>query len=518
LDFNGHTTTGTPWVNYKDGSNTFTSPPYDFDGNPASFSDAELERIQYIWQRVAEDYAPFDVDVTTENPGVEALRRATDDDIHYGIRVVIGGASTDWYSTIAYGGVGMIGSFHWYYEAPCFVFSNGLGNQEKSVAEAISHEVGHTLDLYHDGNSTSGYDYGHGSGVNGWAPIMGAAYYQPVTQFSKGEYANANNLEDDLAKITAPYNIPYITDDYGNDFVTASPLPSGPVMVDGVIERNTDIDMFKFNAGAGTFALNIGVDSRSPNLNVKATLYDASGTVVAVSEPADSLAASFNLSGMNEGTYYLAVEGAGAGDPLTTGYSKYDSLGNYAISATLPLSRLPMAVASASPLTGIAPLTVQFSSTGSQDPDGGVLSYSWTLGDGTTSTAANPQTIYSYPGTYNAMLTVTDTESLSSSAFVKITVQEPPPAAPTGLSARAISPSQINLNWTDAAVNETGFHVERSVKGVGWSRIATLGPNSTGYTDTGLRAKMSYAYRVQSFNATAVSAFSNTVSARTSAH
>jgi hypothetical protein len=74
LDFNGHTTTGTLWnQNYTGGANIVT-PPFDIDGNSSSFSTTELERIQYIWQRVVEDYSPFDVDVTTEDPGVEGLR------------------------------------------------------------------------------------------------------------------------------------------------------------------------------------------------------------------------------------------------------------------------------------------------------------------------------------------------------------------------------------------------------------------------------------------------------------
>jgi PKD repeat protein len=516
LDFNGHTTTGTSWRDIKDGDSTFVTPVYDFDGNPANFSASELERIQYIWQRVAEDYAPFDVDVTTEDPGVEGLRKTDTADMRYGIRVAIGGASTDWYSTAGYGGVAYIGSFDWNSDTPCYVFSNNLGTgNEKYVAEAISHEVGHTLDLYHDGTSTVGYYQGHGTGVDGWAPIMGVGYYKPVVQFSKGEYADANNIEDDLAKITAAYNIPYIADDYGNNFATASTISSGQNMVNGLIERGADIDMFKLNAGAGTFVINIGVDARSPNLNVKATLYNATGALIAVSDPPDSLAAAFNLSGMAAGTYYLAVEGTGAGIPLNTGYSDYGSIGIYAISSSIPLSGYPIAAASADSTTGLAPLTVQFSATGSLDPDGGSLTYSWTLGNGTTSAVANPNAVYYDPGTYNAVLTVTDDESLSSSTTVQITVQDNTPGAPTLLSARSVSKTQINLKWTDTATNETGFYVERSSSGGSWTQMATLGANSTSYADSGLTAGTSYSYRVQSFNGASLSPYSNTATAKT---
>ena len=62
----------------------------------------------------------------------------------------------------------------------------------------------------------------------------------------------------------------------------------------------------------------------------------------------------------------------------------------------------PTAVASASPTSGQPPLTVQFSSAGSIDPEGSALSYSWTFGDGTTSTAANPSHTYTASGGYTS--------------------------------------------------------------------------------------------------------------------
>ena len=517
LDFNGHTTTGTLWVDTK-GSSTFVTPPYDFDGNTNSFSTNELERIQYIWQRVAEDYSPFEVDVTTEDPGVEGLRKTTATDVNYGIRVCIGGASQDWYSTNGYGGVSYIGCFDWNSDTPNYVWPKNLGNgNEKYVAEAISHEVGHALDLYHDTTSTVGYYAGHGTGADGWAPIMGVGYYQPVVQFSKGEYLDAQNLEDDLAKITAAYNIPYIPDDYGNDLATAFQLPAGTFFANGLIEQNTDVDVFRFNAAAGTFNISVNVDSRSPNLNLQATLYDAFGTLVAVSNPSNTLGASFNLTGMAAGTYYLAVDGLGAGNPLNTGYSDYGSIGTYAVSGTVPSAGVPIAVASASPSIGLAPLVAQLSSAGSLDPDGGVLTFSWSLGDGTTSTAANPLTTYTLPGVYSAVLTVTDVAGLSASATVQITVQAARPTAPASLLATAASSTRVNLSWQDLASNETGFKIERSTNGVTFSQIATAAANVTSYADTTVTAGKTYTYRVCAYNAAGNSAYSLLASATTPA-
>ena len=86
----------------------------------------------------------------------------------------------------------------------------------------------------------------------------------------------------------------------------------------------------------------------------------------------------------------------------------------------------PTAVATANPTSGTAPLTVQFTGSGSSDPDGDALSYSWDLtGDGTygDSTAVNPSFTYSTAGTYTVTLKVTDSHGASTvSAPVTITV------------------------------------------------------------------------------------------------
>ncbi len=173
LDFDGHTTTATPWNSGFAGGANIVTPPYSSDTNSA-FADAELLAIQGMWQRVAEDYAPFDVDVTTEDPGAEALRRSGTTDANYGIRVCVGGSSSDWYGSGA-GGVAYVGSFTWNTDSPAFVFPAQLGNgNEKYCAEAISHEAGHTLGLSHDGTvatattAAQGYYAGHGSGVTRW--------------------------------------------------------------------------------------------------------------------------------------------------------------------------------------------------------------------------------------------------------------------------------------------------------------------------------------------------------------
>ena len=83
----------------------------------------------------------------------------------------------------------------------------------------------------------------------------------------------------------------------------------------------------------------------------------------------------------------------------------------------------PSAAASATPTQGIAPLDVQFSSAGSVDTDGSIVTYLWDFGDGTsTSTSADPSHVYAAAGSYTATLTVTDDLGAQDSAQVVVSV------------------------------------------------------------------------------------------------
>ena len=86
----------------------------------------------------------------------------------------------------------------------------------------------------------------------------------------------------------------------------------------------------------------------------------------------------------------------------------------------------PTAVAGGTPTSGLAPLGVNFTSAGSQDPDGSIASYSWDFGDGVgTAIQPNPSYTYNSPGNYTAMLTVTDNNGDPGSDTVIINVQDP---------------------------------------------------------------------------------------------
>ena len=122
------------------------------------------------------------------------------------------------------------------------------------------------------------------------------------------------------------------------------------------------------------------------------------------------------LEGPDGSLYYVDIGFyGGEQNPAAIRRIRY-SLGN----------RPPVAAASATPTSGQAPLPVSFSSAGSSDPEGAPLSYSWTFGDGGTSTQANPTHTYLAPGQYVARLTVSDGSSTAVSSDLTIRVGTPP--------------------------------------------------------------------------------------------
>lgn len=494
LDFDGHDASGTAW------GDDVVAPAYDVDGDPSSFSSTELQRIQQVWALVAEDFAPFDVDVTTEEPPAGAIRRDSSSDLVYGTRAVI---TPGYIGCQSCGGVAYVGVFdvtggaHDAYQ-PAWTFTNGVGNGAKAIAEATSHEVGHNLGLGHDGTSTRGYYAGHGD----WAPIMGVGYGEPITQWLRGEYAGANNGQDDLA-VMVGNGAPVRGDDHGATLSSATRLAGSTFAVDGVVQAPGDVDGFRLDLAAPSqVTLDVTVAALGPNLDAELVVRDASGAVVATDDPLSGPSTAIRAAGLDAGlalqlpagSHLVTVDGVGKGNPSTLGYSDYGSLGAFTLSGTVTPTgdpepepnRAPDAVLVATPSSGAAPLVVGLDAATSTDPDGDALASTIDPGDGSPAlTGPTASHTYTQPGTYVATVTVDDGRGGTSTATATVTVDQPAPSgappAHTGLTASGRT--DVTLRWTDNSAGTASTEVFRETKRRG-STTRTLVATVPAGTDT----------------------------------
>lgn len=88
------------------------------------------------------------------------------------------------------------------------------------------------------------------------------------------------------------------------------------------------------------------------------------------------------------------------------------------------------------------------------------------------------------------------------------------PGAPSMLSAHVVSFDQIDLSWADTSTNEDGFVIEQKT-GEHFIVIGMVHENDTTFSCTGLSEQTAYTYRIQAFNITGYSPYSNEVSAIT---
>ena len=367
------------------------------------------------------------------------------------------------------------------------MFYDGLGaGSEKGVAEAISHEVGHTMGLLHDGSATTAYYTGHGSGATGWAPIMGVGYNKPLVQWSKGEYATANNLQDDLT-VMGLNGLPARADDHGNTMATASALPIVVVgaiktlEVRGVIERPSDVDMFSFSSGLGSVKFELATASRSPNLDAMIELRNSAGVLLSSANSPDLPSTSLTWTLPAAGTYYVSVQGVGKGNRLTTGYTDYGSLGQYRLTGTAasPANQVPVAVVNVSPTTGTVPLVSNFNGAGSYDPDGAIVAYEWNFGDG-SAPVSGPSASHSYSlaGSYTATLKVTDNggmttlKSMPVSALAPVVVNKVA-IADIGMRLLRVSNSKARAGADIKVVDASNKPVQGASVTASWSGLVT---------------------------------------------
>jgi hypothetical protein len=185
LDFDGHTVINQYW-----------NGGVPFYATPSGLSSTEIKNIV---DSITFDFAQFkNINVTTDSnvyKSASIIRRQ---------RVIIT-ENYEWYCgpVACAGGVAFIESIKWGMDVPCFVFSKALGYRQKSIWEASSHEVGHTVGLYHQSsfdancNFLTEYYAGFGTSTTGRAPIMGNSYSRPGYWWIGPTSLSCNNIQND---------------------------------------------------------------------------------------------------------------------------------------------------------------------------------------------------------------------------------------------------------------------------------------------------------------------------------
>ncbi len=331
LDFDGQTVSSAYW---NGGNKLYCVAP--------SLTDAQITEI---FQRVSEDYRPFNVNITTDSTkflSAPLSRR---------IRIIITPTSS-WKPNV--GGISFVGSFTWGDDTPCFVFSDRLGpNNTKFIAECCSHESGHTLGLSHQSKYNTNctlaetYSTGNGTGETGWAPIMGNSYNRNMTGWNNGPtpYGCANT-QDNLSIITNANGFGYRTDDYSDSLDANSyTLSSTSFSNGGIITTNTDKDVFRLQFTQNS-TLHIdatpysnGVGNSGSNLDIKLLLYNEAKQLIRTYDPLTSLSVSLDTS-LKTGIYYLALDGTGNANA-----NNYSSIGSYTITgfrSALPITKVSL--------------------------------------------------------------------------------------------------------------------------------------------------------------------------------
>ena len=180
------------WVVWIDVDGSNVQHPYWYGGNYFYATGSGLSSIEIsnILDSVKSDFTAYPITVTIDSSVFYAAN------IYKRQKVVIT-AYNEWYGSA--GGVSYVSSITWGNDVPAFVFSKALKYDQKKIFEATSHEIGHTIGLYHqskyDTNCNFLSEYNSGSGQ--YAPIMGVSYTRQGLWWVGPNSFGCNSIQND---------------------------------------------------------------------------------------------------------------------------------------------------------------------------------------------------------------------------------------------------------------------------------------------------------------------------------
>ena len=495
LDFNGHLEAD--WG----GIQNVLSQVFDLDGDVATFSQSELDTMREIFEYVAEDFAPFNINITTVEPKSFADRVA--------IRAVLGGDGAFIGSP---GGVAFLDSFTNGASNTVYIFPDNLSGAGKQLAHVVSHEAGHAFGLEHQSlwvGTTKVAEYYAGPG-DGRTPIMGLDGATRSIWWRGTSSLGANVIQDDMAVLLKAENgFGLRPDDHGNSVRRATKFAASEktqFSFDGLITSIVDSDGFTFTTGGGLITLTAGVPDLINNLDLRLELHTSKGELYTNSGPNDEFGATISTT-VPAGTYTLFVHSEGFdGD-----------VGSYTVTGTI---LRPSSVLTAPRRLLAVPegqAAVELTWQDRANNESGYFVERRVDGRGWVRIATLPANSKSYIDrsasagvgySYRVRAFNTDFSAISNVAAL------PRPAAPSKLSVVLRDPTRLQLRWQDNSVNEDKFVVQRSTNnGRTWSTIGSVRSNYETIIDRSVISRRLYVYRVAAVNDGVASAFSNSVKA-----
>eukprot|EP00035_Acanthoeca_spectabilis_P020130 m.431283 g.431283 ORF g.431283 m.431283 type:complete len:1086 (-) comp17280_c0_seq1:80-3337(-) len=515
LNFQGEIVTGTVWNNPAQfdteteggGYDPITVRPFYASDNvpgPIQIAPENASRITDIWMKVAEDFRPFDVDVTTEVPSgcgpncglggdcsgcPSNVQVSTLAGSHFDVSTAtsIGGQSCGSGANPrcrlpapTSGGVAFLNAWRpntgmQAVLRPAFTFNGGAESNSLNTqyaATTVAHEAGHNFALSHDGIGNSEYlSPGLRASQDNsivWGPIMGGAFFTEVTQWSNGDYTGSTNSQDDFAELAARLGM--VPDEpaqaSGGVAFPGFTADGSAAAVDGIVKTPGA-------AGAHTYTFNLAGPAISGVLNAQTTysgfttssrqvtfvfsltITGPNGvvcTAVAGVGATTPPTASCDLTGLVAGTYTVQIFGdssaftrSGTSDPL---FSEYGNVGAYSmtLAATEDAGTDSPTQAPATSSPTASPTTSSPTSSPTAAPATSTPTQAPTQAPVTSSPSAAPTTSSPTSSPTGAPTTSTPTQAPTTTSPSATPTQTPTPEVPSPsvsptTSSPTVSPS-----------------------------------------------------------------------------